>query len=316
MAAALGGSPLLPGHAAELPGHTLHAEICRAVLARDGRRLSAEEEAEEEAPHPELNTMHEEVGTALHWAVAQGAKDAALALLRCRHFRLVNSPRRSDGSTALHIAAAGGLYTVVEALLEHPGFNSLTDVDKDGFTALHGAAYLGHTKCALLLLAARGFDDAAGVVGAFDVVRPAGHWAEAAAKDYDLRTALHMAAAAGHADIIDLILTLGPPVAATTNATNRVGATALHIAARGKHTAACGALLKCPHFTAVNVRDTRGYTALHWAAEQSTGDICAALLAREDFAAVETKDLRGRTAMEIANHLGHHEVRRLIVQRL
>lgn len=310
-----GGAPLLLGLAAELHGQTLHADICRAVLCVD---VSGEWTAEQrqEPPHPEINATHPEAGSALHWACAQRLREAALALLACRHFTLLNAKRTSDGSTALHIAAAQGMPEVVQGILAHQDLADASAVDKDGFTALHGAAYCGHAVIVRMFLDCEQFRGSVGVLGAFDVLRPMGHWATEAAADYDMRSALHMAAAGGHAAICDAILSHGPPEATAADATNRVGATALHVAARAGHTSACCAILRRPEFSAVNARDSRGFTVLHWAAQQASGDICAVLLARLDFEKMEAKDLRGRTAVDIAQERGHHEVRRLVLQRL
>mmetsp|Transcript_150709 Transcript_150709/g.281039 ORF Transcript_150709/g.281039 Transcript_150709/m.281039 type:complete len:350 (-) Transcript_150709:32-1081(-) len=306
-----GGAPLLPGLVAELHGHTLHAEICRAVLrydpikAVDSRAL----------PHPELNINHPEAGTALHWAIANRLRDAALALLSCRQFVAVSAKVARDKSSALHFAAAEGLLEIVQALLSHPEFTAAMDSDIDGFTALHAAAYRGHVQCVNALLVSERFGKAVGVLGMFDVARPPRHWAAEAASLYDLRSALHMAAAAGHADICGAILEQHP-LSCSADATNRIGATALHMAARAKHTATCQAILRHPEFTAVNASDTRGFTALHWAAQQACGDICQAILSREDFTNVDKRDLKGRSAMDISRELGHHEVTRMIVARM
>mmetsp|Transcript_88111 Transcript_88111/g.138141 ORF Transcript_88111/g.138141 Transcript_88111/m.138141 type:complete len:316 (-) Transcript_88111:58-1005(-) len=300
-------APLLPGLIAELHGHTLHAEICRAVLKSD---LSSSEQ-----PHAELNLNHQDAGTALHWACGQRLTEAALAVLSCRSFVAVNAKLKADRSSALHIACAEGLITVVEALLAHPQFTAAADTDSDGFTALHAAAFKGHTECARLLLTSPRFGTAAGVIGMFDVARPKDHWASEAAALYDMRTALHMAASMGHAEICEAILTLSPYHCAA-DVTNRIGATALHMAAREKRTAACLAILRRSEFNAINARDARGFTALHWSAHQASGDICQAVLARDDFTAVADTDLKGRTAMDIAKEFGYHEVRRLILARM
>eukprot|EP00913_Durusdinium_trenchii_P022281 g20934.t1 len=63
-----------------------------------------------------------------------------------------------------------------------------------------------------------------------EVARPEGHWAKEAYQIYDMNTALHMAAAMGHTDICALLLIHGP---AAANKANRMGATALHMAAKG-----------------------------------------------------------------------------------
>lgn len=297
------------GVVSDLHGHPVHAEVCSAVVEHDP--------CDEQPPHPELNTNHPMVGTALHWAAVQRISGAALALLDCRHFILVNSRRDVDGSNALHIAAAEGLEEVVEALLAHPDFAGVSGVDRDGFTALHGAAYCGHLGCVKQLLNCPRFDAAAGAVGAFDVARPSGHWAKEAATEYDMQTALHMAASRGHADICTAILSLAPSRSNGANAINRIGSTALHMAARKRHVAVCRAILRSSEFTNLNAKDSRGFTALHWAAqEDGSGDIAEAMLLREDFEAVNSQDLRGRTASDIAEEKGHHEVRRLILHHL
>lgn len=300
-------APLLPGLVAELHGHTLHAEICRAVLKSDPSCT--------EPPHPELNFNHQEAGTALHWAVGQHLNDAAAAILACRFFVAVNAKLNADRSSALHLAASEGIAPIVEALLAHPEFTAASDTDSDGFTALHGAAFQGHVACVRLLLSSPKFGTAAGVMGMFDVARPKGHWAFEAAGMYDMRTALHMAAAKGNAEICDAILTLSPQHC-SADVQNRIGATALHMAAREKRTAACKAILRHSEFTAINVRDARGFTALHWAAHQACGDVCQAILGREDFTAADQEDLKGRTAMDIAKEFGYHEVRRMILAKL
>lgn len=305
-----GGSRLLLGLVAELHGHSLHAEVCREVLrCRD-------EGLDEEPPHLDINVNDDRAGTVLHWACAQRLGEVALAVIECRHFSHVGAARQGDGSTALHIAASEGLPDVVQSLLACERFaGAAAAQDRDGFTALHGAAFRGHVAIVAELLASSEGRSAAGVEGSFDVARPPDHWAAEAAGLCDCRTALHLAAVAGHSGVCEALLALSG-AACNANATNRLHATALHMAARGLHTDACRALLSCREFTNLDARDTRGLTALHWAALQPRGDICAALLARQDFKAVESKDLRGRTAAEIALLEGHHEVRRLILQRL
>lgn len=303
------GAPLVLGAFAELDGHTEHAEVCRAVL-----RFQHDDSVD--PPHPEVNLNHPDVGTILHWAASHKLHEVALAIVACKHFSLLNEHRGCDLSTALHIAAAEGMAEVVEALLHRFEFTASGALDADGFTALHGAAFRGHRRVVQLLLDDPALRAAAARQGCFDAVRPAGHWATEASGICDCCTALHCAASRGHADICETLLALPPPgCACCADATNRVGATALHMAARGGYTAAVSVLLGCPQLTAVNARDVRGATALHYAALQSSGNICALLMEREDFTAADARDLRGRTASEIAASEGHHEVRRLILQR-
>lgn len=265
-------------------------------------------------PRWELNAFDSVEGTCLHFAITRELPNAALALLACGDFDLsVPKTRERDQSTALHLAAANGQEAVVKALLNRADFGEVVAaVDKDGFTALHGAAFRGHLDvvCALVRCPTT-TEDFICACGVFDVARPVGHWAREAAEIYDMNTALHMAAAMGHTEICALLLIHGPRAA---NKTNRMGATALHMAAKGGYTKTVAAILASPSFNAINARDTRGFTALHWAAHQVYGDIAAFILKDQDFFMVDSKDLRGRTAANIAEELRHPEVMHLILQ--
>jgi ankyrin repeat protein len=251
--------------------------------------------------------------------------DVCLLLMKCRDFDAVNDIVATDGSTALHIACAKGLDDVVATLLKRPDFTAADAKDRDGFTALHGAAYNGHTKCVSLLLESEKFTDV-DAIGEFDVPRPAAHWATKAAERFDMRTVLHMAAANGHAEIIDTLLGSRGSTHShagrsrrwftAVNETNRLGATALHMAAKGGHTGASVVILRHQAFTAVNAKDVRGYTALHWSAQQPGAEICRAILAREDFTAIDVKNLKGQTAMDLGAEEGHPEIARAILARV
>eukprot|EP00929_Paragymnodinium_shiwhaense_P078824 TRINITY_DN40895_c0_g1_i1.p1 TRINITY_DN40895_c0_g1~~TRINITY_DN40895_c0_g1_i1.p1 ORF type:complete len:345 (+),score=73.08 TRINITY_DN40895_c0_g1_i1:90-1124(+) len=314
---ATGLSPLLEGVTAELHGHTVHAEVCREVLAQQRSGFAPNSDAT--PPHPELNINNPDCGTALHWAIAQDMHEAALALVQCPQFLLINA-RLPCSSTALHLAAAHGMPGVMEALLQRQDFAAVTAQDNDGFTALHGAAYCGHTRCVEILLDQPMFGVVSAVAGAFDYPRRPGHWARQAAEDYDMSTALHMAAAKNHAEICTMILTKASSTVKATliETSNRIGANALHIAARSRSADALAALLKHPATTekAVNAHDARGFTMLHWAAQEARGVLCDLVLKRQDFTALEKKDLRRRTALDMAKELRHFEVERLILARM
>lgn len=305
-------------------GAALLSEVCREMREAFERRVAegtvtaallCARPLQSPVPLWELQASDHIEGNALHFAASRQLPSAALALLACQDFSpLVPRARERDGSTALHLAAAEGQEEVVKALLDRTDMASfIAATDKDGFTALHGAAFRGHMPCVHLLLSCADFGpELASACGVFDIPRPPGHWAREAADLYDMSTALHCAAAGGHAELCRDLLATCPAVA---DKANRMAATALHMAARGNHVATCEALLQSPSFRAVNARDARGFTALHWAAQQVMGDICAAIIKREDFTAVESRDLRGRTAANIAEEMRHPEIQHVILSR-
>ena len=62
-------------------------------------------------------------------------------------------------------------------------------LDKDGFSALHGAAFRGHLACVRALLRCPAVThELAAASGCFDCPRAEGHWAREAAEVYDMNT--------------------------------------------------------------------------------------------------------------------------------
>ena len=96
----------------------------------------------------------------------------------------------------------------------------------------------------------------------------------ASATDDVKETALHRAAAAGHADVAELLLTH----AAAADAASHVGRTPLHQAAEAGHLAAATALLD--HKARLGPLDSNGQTPLHLAARQGHVDLVRLLLTR------------------------------------
>ena len=82
-------------------------------------------------------------------------------------------------------------------------------------------------------------------------------------KTWDGWTALHTAAAAGHADVVALLLNHASAMLnSNINKGGNRGLTALHLAVLEGHADVVALLLKCPEVD-VNERDDRGETALH-----------------------------------------------------
>jgi ankyrin repeat protein len=96
----------------------------------------------------------------------------------------------------------------------------------------------------------------------------------ASATDDVKQTALHHAAAVGHADVTELLLTH----AAAPDAVSHVGRTPLHQAAEAGHLAAAQALLD--HKARPGILDSNGQTPLHLAARQGHVDLVRLLLTR------------------------------------
>lgn len=83
-----------------------------------------------------------------------------------------------------------------------------------------------------------------------------------AAQDAAGRTAVQVAAAAGHVEVVALVLESG-------QAQSGKGLTALHLAVQQGRDALVGDLLKLSGVVP-NARDSDGLTALHWAASKGT----------------------------------------------
>lgn len=82
--------------------------------------------------------------TLLHCAAAKGLATVCQALLDDVSFTECDGTYRAFGWTALHFAASGGHAQTCLALLEHPRFGSEDMRDTEGWTALHFAAAGGH----------------------------------------------------------------------------------------------------------------------------------------------------------------------------
>ncbi|KNC46491.1 uncharacterized protein AMSG_02926 [Thecamonas trahens ATCC 50062] len=159
-----------------------------------------------------------------------GQTPADLAALEAESISLLLAPESGavrlgssvGTSSALDAARAGDTLAFKTCLASAPTANdrtlALAAVDAAGFTALHWAAYFGHTDIVTEALA---------------------HGASTAARAHDGRTALSLAAAEGRTQVVDLLLQAGASVSDADND----GRTPLHAATAHLHVPSVAALM-------------------------------------------------------------------------
>ena len=150
--------------------------------------------------------------------------------------------------------------------------------DESGWTALHSAASAGHdTACKILLNASAPPD----------------------ARTEAKTTPLHHAAGKGHAAVVATLLQAGADAAARTKS----GDTALHRAAGTNRIAVLPALLAALSRTAVDAQDKMGNTAMHIAAMEQHEEAC--MLLAEAGASIQVKNDEGQTVFYACVQCGH-----------
>ncbi len=181
-------------HLASRNGHT---EVVRALLAAGA----------------DVNAKGPNSLTPLSFASLRGHAEVVSSLLAADAD--LNARRRSDGGTAIHIAAEGGKVPVIKALLA-VGAEVDAKANRDR-TALFAASLYGQGVAVNFLLAAG---------------------ADVNAKDVDGWTPLFAAARQGHTKIVNMLLGYGAVVDAKTHD----GKTALMVASERGHSAVVAAL--------------------------------------------------------------------------
>ncbi|KAK3873700.1 hypothetical protein Pcinc_021316 [Petrolisthes cinctipes] len=171
-----------------------------------------------------------------------------------------------DGWSTFHIACREGNKEVVQFLLDSD--TSLWNtVSNNGRTPLHTAALHGHTEVVRILLECSGYNcnegDACGSTPLMESLR-GGHLDTSkllinaqsclSAKDATGRTGFHLAAEAGRADMVEML------VSTYDMDVNSTSDKALHCAAREGHTAVVDLLLTLG--ADINATDHNGRTAL------------------------------------------------------
>ena len=150
-------------------------------------------------------------------------------------------------------------------------------------TALHHACSLGDLESAKALVSER---------------------ADPSIRDNRWYCALHYAAEAGHAPLIDLLVGEG---LAEAESETRDGLTALHLAARHGHYATVAALLRYMSQDALNQQDQDGCTALHYACDAESKAHLVEILVSAG-ADGNRSDFNGRTPVHVAQESGANAV--------
>ncbi len=241
----------------------------------------------------------------LQWIKNQALFDYFYSLI-VEKYKDNNAPIRIDvtryinDKTILHWAAKFRQTKVVNVLLEEKGIRvNAQTYFRD--TALHMAAWGGHTDIVKILLA-RGAD--------FDTDSRSTVY-ESFFKDITGQRyfALHLAAHGGHIDIVELLL------AGDDKVNMRFGgdATALLFAAKGGHTNVVKILLA--RNADVNARLNNGATALHLAANNGDTDTVRALLATKDVRVNLRCGPNYNTALHVAARNGHADTAAVLVEK-
>ncbi len=219
-------------------------------------------------------------------------------------------PRANDGegNTPLHHAARSSDPGVAALLRDAAA--ELDVANNDGFTPLGVSCSVGNWRLARFLLergakaevegalpallAAAGTDedDAAGVLLLLK------HKAKVDTRDAEGRSALHVAAASGHAGIVSALIDAGADV----QARDTHGATPLLAAARGGRVPAFDALVEAA--SDVSAKDEQGRTALIHAVQAEVPSLSLVQRIRELGVSAEVVDRAGKRAVDYAAEAG------------
>lgn len=229
--------------------------------------------------------------------------DAVALLLDAGAPANARDPER--GETPLLTAARAGAPPEVVALLLERGASrsarvTATDSAELGWTPLQVAARHARAGIAARLLEAAGTPDPAGALRLVRDRTPGG------------LTAAHLAAAAGHAEVLAALAAAGAlePALRATGEGGDAGQTALHLAAAGGHLEAARVLARAAG-ALQDEADARGRTALHAAVAAGHEEVARYLLLEEG-ASPLAADLSLSCPLHAAAAAGHAGLVRLL----
>jgi ankyrin repeat protein len=263
---------------------------------------------------PELvQAKNDEQETPLHLA-ARGGHIDVVAFLLARGAEV--NARNNVHQNPLLYAAYHGHDAVVDLLLDKGA--DIKEPDRYGRTVLHYPVREGH-KNVVEILVNKGMDitveDGMGVSPLWFAIE-GGH-AEImdvfiASKALDVGSdtgikALHLAAAEGKKDIVDLLITKG----VNTGTKDDMDANLLHNAAIGGLSELAQHLIK--EGAAVNDLDARGRTPLHYAVKDGRQEMVELLIEKGADLNIKGKD--GRTALHIAEDWEFQEIIKVLMDK-
>jgi ankyrin repeat protein len=227
----------------------------------------------------ELQVRDKRGKTALHYAASCG--DEAIVPFLLGEGAQANS-KDKRGATPLLSACAEGHMGVMKLFLQHAGPQALQEMDNEGRTALHHAAFWGHEEAVTFLL---------------------GQGAQADSKDEDGTTPFMIACQNGQTGVARLLLQhMGPQAFQETDTKGR---TALHYAASWDKNDIVSFLLG--QGAQANSRDEDSSTPFMMACKEGHMGVVKALLEHMGPEALQETDEGGRTALHFAAYRGHQE---------
>ncbi|XP_022089542.1 serine/threonine-protein phosphatase 6 regulatory ankyrin repeat subunit B-like isoform X2 [Acanthaster planci] len=250
---------------------------------------------------PELVTMANSDGsTCGHIAASKGSVAVIKELLRFNKIGVCTAKNKTNDSTALHLAAAGGHKDVVSVLIDNGA--SPTEENADGMTAIHLAAKNGH-------------------VGVLESLKGKVSWKAPSVKTG--LTALHIAAHYGQSDFVREMLTKVPATIRSESPASMPGdlkeisihdhgLTPLHLAAQSGHEGLVRLLLNSPGVQPDVPTQEQGTIPLHLASQSGHTAVVGLLLSKST-TQLHVKDKRGRTGLHLAAANGHYDMASLLL---
>ena len=267
--------------------------------------------------HAKLDVRNSFGTTPLHYACSNGHTEAVVYLLN--HIIGTNHtphvchslifPQDNEQKTPLFYASFRGYFEIVQSLVRMAATNSGDNkdgfqivrglceiVDLTGWTALHCAAFGGHTDIVRHLFCSIGVNGniltkngksvlhIAMEKGFVDIVRilAQSKGTEVNVQDSTMSTPLHYACSAGHAECVKALmdLTRDSKVELLLSLQNKFGKTAFHYACERGFVDVIGHFIRCDtliNSKTVNARSSKGLTALHLAL-MSDNETCGQVL--------------------------------------